>query len=100
MLATTIAKFPLNAIEAFCEVISAQFPSPPPHRSKWWRDLLMAIMEWMKKQDEYPPEESTTTTMARKLIKLHGNFKDDLESDKIKFKMLARRLDLRSKISI
>ena len=100
MLATTIATFPLNAIVAFCNIISAQFPSPPPHHSKWWCHLQMAIMTWMTKQDEGSEGESTTITMARRLIELHDKFKNDPHSAKIKFKMLARRLDLRSKINI
>ena len=100
LLAKTIAKFPPNAVEAFCNVISAQFPSPPPQPSKWWRYLQMTIMTWMNKQDEDPQGESTTIILARELIKLHDDFKDDPNSNKIKFKMLARRLDLRSKIKI
>ena len=90
MLTTEIAKFPDTAIKAFVDTLQASVqPMSLPKIT-----LINMITKWMVHHSNEP---FTKKIMAKVLIKLDDQFKGKPESDKINFKLLARRLDLQSK---
>lgn len=92
MLATQIAEYPEDAFIAF--KLELQCTLEPPKDILKWCVLTSAITNWMIGCSH---KESTKKVMAKILIKLHDNFKNRLDRNKIRFKELARRLDLQSK---
>lgn len=93
MLATQIATYPEDAVQCFKQELDCTTGAPPKDTLKWCV-LSNAITQWMIHS---PHKESTKKKMAKILVKLHEKFKNTTDSDKIRFKELARRLDLQSK---
>ena len=90
MLATEIVKFPDTAVKAFVDTLQASVqPLFLPNVT------LMSIMtKWVMHHSNEP---FTKKIMAKVLIELDDQFKGKPESDKINFRLLARRLDFQSK---
>ena len=93
MLATQIATYPEDAVQHFKQELHFTTELAPKHTLKWCV-LSNAITHWMI---HYPHKESTKKKMAKILVKLHEKFKNTPDHDKIRFKELARRLNLQSK---
>ena len=93
MLATQIATYPEDAVQHFKQELDCT-TEPPPKDTLKWCVLSNAITHWMIHSHH---KESTKKKMAKILVKLHEKFKKSPDSDKIRFKELARRLDLQSK---
>ena len=93
MLATQIATYPEDAVQHFKQELDYT-KEPKPKDTLKWCVLSNAITHWMIHS---PHKESTKKKMAKILVKLHEKFKTTPDRDKIRFKELARRLDLQSK---
>lgn len=90
MLATEIATFSDTAVKAFVDTLQASVqPLPLPKIT-----LMNMITKWVVQHSDEP---FTKKIMAKVLIQLDDQFKGKPESDKINFKLLARRLDFQSK---
>ena len=93
MLATQIATYPENVVQCFQQELRYT-TEPPPKDTLQWCVVSNAITTWMI---HHPHKESTKKKMAKILVKMHAKFENTLDSDKIKFNELARRLDIQSK---
>ena len=93
ILASQISIYPITVVRAFkSELDDPINPLPlPEDKAKWWCVLMTIITRWMTERTH---KESTKTIMAKKLIKLHAEFKHRHE---VRFKELARRLDFQGK---
>lgn len=92
MLATQIAEYPEDAFIAF--KLELQCTLEPRKDTLKWCVLTNAITTWMIGCTH---KESTKKVMAKILIKMHQKFKNRHDHNIIRFKELARRLDLQSK---
>ena len=92
MLATQIAEYPEDAFRAFKLELNCTLE--PLKDTLKWCVLTSAISTWMI---DCTHKESTKKVMAKILIKMHEKFKNRSDRNIIRFKELARRLDLQSK---